>query len=124
MASRSPPPRRREGPRAPRTARRSTQPRASWVCASDAPFESRPLPRRSTARCSRADWSADEVDVDGPLERADRLAAAHQLADGLATFLAVVLGQLVHVHPDEAVAELGVEAPAELERVLHGLAAV
>ena len=44
--------------------------------------------------------------MDGRLEGADRLASAKQLPDGLAALLAVVLGELVHVHADEAVAEL------------------
>src|SRR5439155_23015082 len=66
----------------------------------------------------------DEVDLDGPLEGADRLAAAEQLADRLATFLAVVLRQLVHVHGDETVAEGRVEPAAEAKRVAHRLLAV
>src|SRR5262249_19690752 len=76
-----------------------------------------PASIRSTARTSRPDSSADEVDDDGAVEGADRLAAPHQLADRLAALLAVVLRQFVHVHGDETVTELRVEPAADLECV-------
>ena len=66
----------------------------------------------------------DELDQDRALEGARLLAAAKELGDGLAPLLAVVLGQLVHVHADELVGELGGEAPPVLEGVLEGLFAV
>src|SRR5215467_10006240 len=53
-------------------------------------FRNRPLPSRNTAGVgARIQLLGDEVDPDRRLERTDRLAAAHQLTDGLATFLAV-----------------------------------
>ena len=55
---------------------------------------------------------------------ADRLAAAQQLGDGRAPLVAVVLGELVHVHLDEAVGDGLVDAAPELERVLERLVAV
>ena len=55
---------------------------------------------------------------------ADRLGAAEQLGHGLASLVAVVLGQLVDVHADEAVGEPLVETAPELHRVLHRLLAV
>jgi hypothetical protein len=56
--------------------------------------------------------------------RSERLGALQQLAHGLPALVAVVARQLVDVHADEAVGELGVEPAAELERVLHRLVAV
>src|SRR5215831_14172032 len=66
----------------------------------------------------------DELDSNRALVRAERLGALQKLAHRLATFVAVVARELVDVHADEAVGELGVEAAAELERVLHRLLAV
>ena len=60
----------------------------------------------------------------GLRERADRLAAPQQLGDGGAPFVAVVLGQLVDVHLDEAVGDRLVDAAPELQRVLERLVAV
>ena len=60
----------------------------------------------------------------GLVESADLLAAAKQLVDGSPSLLAVVLGQLVHVHAHEAVGELVVEAPSPLRRVLERALAV
>ena len=59
----------------------------------------------------------DELDADGALEGADLLAAVEKLADRLATFVAVVLGQSVHVHPDETVGQARVEASPVLKRI-------
>ena len=55
----------------------------------------------------------------GRLEGARPLAAAEELGHRLPTLVAVVLGQLVHVHADEAVGEPGLEPAPELERVLE-----
>ena len=57
-------------------------------------------------------------------KRADRLAAAKQLRHGLAPFVAVVLCELVDVHPDEAVGNGGVDAATELQRVLERVRSV
>src|SRR6478736_5615807 len=62
---------------------------------------------------------ADELDPDGLRERTDLLAAAQELANRAPALFAVVLGQLVHVHADEAVGQLVVEAAPELKRVLE-----
>src|SRR5438874_995295 len=78
---------------------------------------------RITARAT-APTLADELDLDGLLVGAELLRPAQQLAHRLPAFLAVVAGELVHVHGDEAIGELGVQAAAELERVLHRLVAV
>ena len=78
-------------------------------------------PRLTAARNARATRRTRR----GPaLEGARLLAAAKQLGDGLAALLAVVLGQLVHVHAHEPVRELRRQAPPELEGVLERLVAV
>src|SRR5438094_6677311 len=68
--------------------------------------------------------SSDELDPNGLLVGAELLRSAQQLAHRLPAFLAVVAGELVHVHADEAVRELRVEPAPVLERVLHRLVAV
>src|SRR4029450_11135151 len=91
------------------------------------PGASRVPQRSQELRISRAMRRklTNELDPDGLRERADLLAAAQELANCPPPFFAVVLGQLVHVHADETVGQLVVEAAAELERVLErGLAVV
>src|SRR3954452_22005622 len=78
---------------------------------------------RTTARLTPPTLS-DELDPNGLLVGAERLGTAQQLPHRLAALVAVVAGQLVHVHADEAVGQLVVEAAAVLERVLHRLVAV
>src|SRR5439155_18568526 len=78
---------------------------------------------RITARAT-APTLADELDPNGLLVGAELLRPAQQLAHRLAAFLAVVAGELVHVHADEAVGELRVQATPVLERMLHRLLAV
>ena len=79
---------------------------------------------RPRATAARSRPLLDELDLDRTLERARLLAAAKQLGDGLAAFVAVVLGQLVHVHADELVGELRRQPSPELEGVLERLLAV
>src|SRR6476659_6929359 len=67
---------------------------------------------------------ADELDLDGVVVGAEALGALQQLPHGLPALVAVVARQLVDVHTDEAVGELGVQPAAELHRVLHRLFAV
>src|SRR4051794_6048961 len=78
---------------------------------------------RITARLTPPTLS-DELDPNGLLVGAERLGAGKKLPHRLAALVAVVAGQLVHVHADEAVGQLGVEPAAVLERVLHRLLAV
>ena len=78
---------------------------------------------RITARVTRRTL-ADELDPNGLLVGAELLRPQQQLADRLAALVAVLAGELVHVHADEAVGQLEVEAAPELERVLHRLAPV
>src|SRR2546423_3053512 len=80
-------------------------------------------PLKMTARLIRLRL-ADELELNGRRKRAELLAPAQQFRDRLAAFVAVVAGQLVHVHADEAVGECGVEAASESERVLHRLGAI
>ena len=72
----------------------------------------------------RLDASRRSSNPDGRRERADRLAAAQELRDGLATLLPVVLRELVDIHRDEAVRDGGVDPAPELERVLQRLGAM
>ena len=51
-------------------------------------------------------------------------AATQQLGHGAATLVAVVSGEVVDVHRDEAVGDGGVDAPTELQRVLERFGAV
>src|SRR5580765_5291082 len=67
---------------------------------------------------------AHEVELDAGRESAQLLAAAQELRDGLPALFAVVAREVVHVHADEAVRELGVEATAEPQRVLHRLGTI
>src|SRR3954470_23575104 len=67
---------------------------------------------------------AHEVELDAGGEGTQLLAAAEELLHRLPTLLAVIAREVVHVHGDEAIGELGVEPAAEPERVLHGLGAV
>src|SRR5512132_4124739 len=90
------------------------------------PGASRVPQRSQELRISRAmrRTLTNELDPDGLRERADLLTAAQELADRAPPLFAVVLGQLVHVHADEAVGQLVVEAATELERVLERTLAV
>src|SRR5690349_14451978 len=78
---------------------------------------------RITARLTPPAYS-DELDAHGVREGAQRFGAPQQLLHGLTPLVAVVLRQLVHVHPDEPVGEVRLEPAAELHRIRHRLTAV
>src|SRR4029434_666307 len=80
------------------------------------PGASRVPQRSQELRISRAmrRTLTNELDPDGLRERADLFTAAQELANRAPPFFAVVLGELVHVHADEAVGQLVVEAATEL----------
>ena len=61
----------------------------------------------------------NELELNGRRKGAQLLTAPEQLGHRLAAFLAVVAREVVHVHADEAVGEVVVEATAELLRVRH-----
>src|SRR5437588_10880316 len=67
---------------------------------------------------------AHEVELNALGKGTELLAAPQQLGYGLPALLAVIARVFVHVHPDEAIGELGVEPAPEPERVLHRLRAV
>src|SRR5688572_10330445 len=69
----------------------------------------------------RASWLLHELDSNRLVEGACSLATFEKLADRLPTFVAVVLRQLVHVHPNEAIRETRVEVTPVLHRVGKGL---
>src|SRR6187401_2194883 len=66
----------------------------------------------------------EEAELDRVLVKAHRLRACEQLTNRRAPLVAVVLGELVHVHPDEAIGETFVDPATELHRVLHPLLAI
>ena len=66
--------------------------------------------RRRLTALDMAVSLGDELDAHGLVESADLLAAPQELANSAPPLVAVVLGQLVHVHAHEAVGELVVEA--------------
>src|SRR5438552_7484446 len=73
--------------------------------------------RPPDSRSQRSAALTDEVQAHGPLVRARLLGPAQELCDRLPTLVAVIAGQLVDVHVDEAVSVGAFEVACEVERV-------